>query len=231
MCCVLWYFTLQWPGRAASFESQGSCPSPKPPQTPWRSQVERWHHLCKKADVCIELLGSRVAYQSLVSMLYENPSQRVSYMFLQVVLKLFLFIHSSSSSALQRWLCTAFTVIQFKFSTRLLWNSQKGFICQTFSQTTWMVGLTARTRQWFTHNGSTFSIFWATLFWPKSSLVSKHFTLKWHKAKGLRRYPLLDKKKKKKQSINPHFGWRMQVIERLQGLGEPLLEQTAVTDV
>ncbi|KAM4614802.1 synaptotagmin-10 isoform 1-T1 [Polymixia lowei] len=25
---------VRWPGRAASFESQGSCPSPKPPQTP-----------------------------------------------------------------------------------------------------------------------------------------------------------------------------------------------------
>lgn len=38
LCHLLWYSTLQWPGRAASFESQGSCPSPKP-QTPWWSQV------------------------------------------------------------------------------------------------------------------------------------------------------------------------------------------------
>uniref|UniRef100_A0A4W5QD04 Synaptotagmin X n=1 Tax=Hucho hucho TaxID=62062 RepID=A0A4W5QD04_9TELE len=28
------FFSLKWPGRATSFESQGSCPSPKPPQTP-----------------------------------------------------------------------------------------------------------------------------------------------------------------------------------------------------
>ncbi|XP_029969715.1 synaptotagmin-10 isoform X2 [Salarias fasciatus] len=29
-----WHALGEWPGRAASFESQGSCPSPKPPQTP-----------------------------------------------------------------------------------------------------------------------------------------------------------------------------------------------------
>ncbi|XP_056133109.1 synaptotagmin-10 isoform X2 [Lampris incognitus] len=29
-----WHVLGEWPGRAASFESQGSCPSPKPPQTP-----------------------------------------------------------------------------------------------------------------------------------------------------------------------------------------------------
>ncbi|XP_076861214.1 synaptotagmin-10 isoform X1 [Brachyhypopomus gauderio] len=29
-----WHSLCEWPGRASSFESQGSCPSPKPPQTP-----------------------------------------------------------------------------------------------------------------------------------------------------------------------------------------------------
>ncbi|XP_072310627.1 synaptotagmin-10 [Eucyclogobius newberryi] len=29
-----WHALGEWPGRAASFESQGSCPSPKPPHTP-----------------------------------------------------------------------------------------------------------------------------------------------------------------------------------------------------
>ncbi|CAL8405131.1 unnamed protein product [Arctogadus glacialis] len=29
-----WHSLGEWPGRAASFESQGSCPSPKPPSTP-----------------------------------------------------------------------------------------------------------------------------------------------------------------------------------------------------
>ncbi|RXN25760.1 synaptotagmin-10 isoform X1 [Labeo rohita] len=29
-----WHALCEWPGRASSFESQGSCPSPKPPQTP-----------------------------------------------------------------------------------------------------------------------------------------------------------------------------------------------------
>lgn len=29
-----WHALGEWPGRATSFESQGSCPSPKPPQTP-----------------------------------------------------------------------------------------------------------------------------------------------------------------------------------------------------
>ncbi|CAL8322941.1 unnamed protein product [Lota lota] len=29
-----WHALGEWPGRAASFESQGSCPSPKPPMTP-----------------------------------------------------------------------------------------------------------------------------------------------------------------------------------------------------
>lgn len=151
MCCVLWYFTLQWPGRAASFESQGSCPSPKPPQTPWWSQVEWEHHLCKEARHSF-----RVA-ESLVSMLYENSSQHV-YMFIKnkVVLKWFLFIHLTSgpSSALQSWLCTALSVIQFKslFFIHLLWNSQKGFICQTFTQTTWMGDLTTRRPMWFSYS-------------------------------------------------------------------------------
>ncbi|NXL23963.1 SYT6 protein, partial [Setophaga kirtlandii] len=31
---ALWHFLEQWHGRAASFDSQGSCPSPKPPPTP-----------------------------------------------------------------------------------------------------------------------------------------------------------------------------------------------------
>ncbi|XP_058272592.1 synaptotagmin-10 isoform X3 [Hemibagrus wyckioides] len=29
-----WHALCEWPGRGSSFESQGSCPSPKPPQTP-----------------------------------------------------------------------------------------------------------------------------------------------------------------------------------------------------
>ncbi|XP_072560684.1 synaptotagmin-10 isoform X1 [Paramormyrops kingsleyae] len=29
-----WHALCEWPGRASSFDSQGSCPSPKPPQTP-----------------------------------------------------------------------------------------------------------------------------------------------------------------------------------------------------
>lgn len=158
----LWYFTLQWPGRAASFESQGSCPSPKPPQTPWCSQVEWWHYLWKKPHVCCWEVA--LPNESFVSMLYEHSFWRISYKF---ALKQFFFIHvnSSSSSALQSWLCTALTVIQFKSLSfiHLLWNSQNGFICQTFTQTIWMVGLTAKSPQWFSRSCINL-IIWATFF-------------------------------------------------------------------
>lgn len=94
MCWVffLWYFTLQWPGRAASFESQGSCPSPKPPQTPWCSQVEWWHYLWKKPHVCCWEVA--LPNESFVSMLYEHSFWHVSYKF---ALKQFFFIHVNSS--------------------------------------------------------------------------------------------------------------------------------------
>lgn len=98
------------------------------------------------------------------------------------------FIHSSwtrldFSSALQSWLCTALTVAQFKglFVIHLLWNSQKGFIytdhmngrprCKKSS----VIHLKLYQSQYVEQH----------FFWPRSSLVSWHFTLKRRKAKGL----------------------------------------------
>ncbi len=147
--------TLQWPGRAASFESQASCPSPKPPQTPWGSQVEWWHHTCKKKKQTKTCLF-RVAGKFCCLWIYcEHVVWNFSYMFIQVfcveIVSLrsfeFQFLKCSTELAMHSTHCHSVQDLVFhssalKFLERLY--------LQTCSQTTWMVGLTARPPQWVT---------------------------------------------------------------------------------
>lgn len=120
--CVLWYVTFQWPGRAASFESQGSCPSPKPAQTPWRSQVEWQHHRCEERDVWVELRRRCVAYESLVSLLWKlKLFQHIFFFTLyisenKVVLELFLFFKCSTELAMHSTDCNSIHAFIFHWS-------------------------------------------------------------------------------------------------------------------
>lgn len=166
MLLVLWCFTFQWPGRAASFESQGSCPSPKPPHTPWWSQVECQHHLCKKPDACLPT--SYVAY---------HPFERIEFMFLCLY-----------GNCIYSFECKF-----FKCSTEMAMHSTHShskFVFRTCALETYLTNIYTdhmngrphcKKLWWLTCSVISFFSIRATFFQPSSSLVRYHFSLKWHK--------------------------------------------------
>lgn len=127
-------FTFQWPGRAASFESQASCPSPKPPQTPWWSQLECQHHLCKKPDVC---------FSDKLCCLSRSWEDWIHYDVSMFVLKLYLFIWMQVLQVLYR------DGYAQHSSTGCFSYTCFGNVSETFTQTTWMVGPRCRRSWWF----------------------------------------------------------------------------------
>lgn len=172
---------LQWPGRAASFESQGSCPSPKPPLTPSCSQAEWWHcrrrknlRLFRVAGKLRQVFSEHVVLKFIPSLFLSVCFQTVLSV-LQVLYRAAYAQHSPS----------------FSFHTRAFTSSENAL----FDRHTRTAGLGAKTPRCFTLN---------SLSEPRFSVgfQSQRFALKWHKAKGLH---CCATKTDKKQSKNQVF--------------------------